>query len=300
MTDVSNLDNLAAAISSASGSAKIKAYAVAQAAATQAQEAELQEKIAALDVRLDALEATAPSTYLLNEDFDSLQIPSIWQPVHQGGSDTSSSFSSAENQVYRQSQLTVANSILTITATTADGTDVQGNLRNYTSGMIQSGGVTWPSLVPAGFTFTYGLIEMRAKMPTGAGLWPALWLCNAEPTEYCSHEIDCLEWLGSQPTLAQYNYHYNGSVVSSGAYTHSESLSNAFHVYAVEWRPTYIRWLFDGVEKQRFTSSTQISDRPHYIICNLTVTGATGWGGPPDGNTVFPQSFLVDYIRVSP
>jgi beta-glucanase (GH16 family) len=170
----------------------------------------------------------------------------------------------------------------------------------YTSGRINTRGL---------FSRNGGRFEARIQLPTGRGIWPAFWLLGADvatvgwPT--CG-EIDVMEFRGQEPATIHGSLH--GPGYSGGAaLTRSFSLSrggfpDGFHVFAVEWEPTRIRYLVDGVVYQTLTPSSLPSgrrwvfDHPFTILLNVAVGG--NYVGPPDGTTTFPQTMLVDYVRV--
>ncbi|MBA2706604.1 MAG: glycoside hydrolase family 16 protein [Gemmatimonadaceae bacterium] len=244
-------------------------------------------------------------TYKLSENFDTFYA-SRWEKNWHWDGDAY--HTTNEAQAYRDANVAISNGVLSLTAKREATTDFQGRAVPYTSGMIQSGGKSWDSststyVTPPQelFTYTYGLLEARMKMPRGAGLWTALWLCDAlSVNTKCYREIDILEWLGREPNVAHFNYHWwdlNQHVGSS--WTTPVSFGDDFHVYGLDWRAGKLVWYVDGVERWRYEGSG-VPSTPHYIIANLTVGSAASWGGAPDASTVFPQSLLIDYIQISP
>jgi len=176
------------------------------------------------------------------------------------------------------------------------------------------------------FAQKYGKVEIRAKLPTGQGVWPALWMLplkDAYGAWASSGEIDILEARGQEPHKVLGTLHY-GSRWPHNAHTSRElTLPNGgtiadFHVYALEWEPGEIRWAVDGHEyaRQSFwwsTSKTDGSqgakpagetdlnpwpapfDQPFYLIMNVAVGGQ--FLGNPDKTTEFPTEMRVDYVR---
>lgn len=155
--------------------------------------------------------------------------------------------------------------------------------------------------------FLYGKFEARMKMPIGKGMWPAFWLM---PTDKGSQwpstgEIDIMETIGSDPTNSHATIHYGYSVQQHqwkgdpvavpGGY------SSDFHVYSCEWEPGKITFYLDG---KLFSTRTSQECQPwpfdegnkFYVILNLAVGG--DWPGSPDGSTVFPSEFVIDYVRI--
>jgi beta-glucanase (GH16 family) len=152
----------------------------------------------------------------------------------------------------------------------------------------------------------YGRVEMRAKLPRGAGLWPALWMLGGSAEEWpAGGEIDIMEWIGATPSTVYGTAHgpgYSGDA-GIGAETTLGPADDGFHVFAMEKRAGDIRWFVDGDEYFRMTPESipagteWVFDRPFYLLLNLAVGGT--WPGAPSESTVFPQQLIVDWIRVS-
>lgn len=203
-----------------------------------------------------------------------------------------------ELQWYKTENTTVADGFLTITSR-----EEQAGGKNYTSSRIRT--------INKG-DWTYGRFEIRAKMPIGKGLWPAIWMLPTDPSIYgtwaASGEIDIMEYLGDKPNEVLGTIHYGGSwpnnQFSSRTYTLSSGLFSAdFHVFAVEWEEGVIRWYVDDVlyATQTDWSSTNGDfpapfDVDFHLILNMAVGG--NLPGNPDASTFFPQSMVVDYVRV--
>lgn len=163
--------------------------------------------------------------------------------------------------------------------------------------------------------FLYGKIVIRAKVPEGQGLWPALWMMPTEEEKYgqwpkCG-EIDIMETLGHQTEIAYGTLHYgepHGE--QQGTYTlEGTTFAEDFHEYSVEWEPGEFRWYIDGnlyhTVNDWFTAVQGEDDKPYpapfdqtfYIQMNLAVGGT--WPGNPDDTTDFDNAeFLIDYVRV--
>ena len=147
------------------------------------------------------------------------------------------------------------------------------------------------------FKFVHGYAEMRAKVPSGSGMWPAFWLLNGyyvgpQP------ELDIMELQGELADTIHHSYHYyneSGELVSSNeTFTATGTdFSADFHTYAVEWDPDYIKWYVDG-QVTRVLNSGVISSQLMYLIVNLAVGGT--FVGPVQ--TTFPKQYEIDYIRV--
>ena len=167
------------------------------------------------------------------------------------------------------------------------------------------------------FSFTYGRVESRIKVPSGTGLWPAFWMLGDDiytkgwPE---SGEIDVMETIGSLPKELNGTVHapqgaWSGSADVDGTewtrgeiYTHATSLSDAFHVYAAEWKPDAIDFSIDGkvyftINKSQMPAGGRWTfDHPNHLLLNLAVGGE--WPGAPTGATPFPSTMLVDWVRV--
>ena len=186
--------------------------------------------------------------------------------------------------------------IIEARAETYTGTD--GITRNWTSGRFQSGGK---------FNQAYGRMEALIKIPYGQGIWPAFWMLgnNIGGGWPACGEIDIMENVGFEPNTVHGTLHgpgYSGAGGIGFGYNTGSALTNAYHLYAVEWEPNIVRWYIDNTLYEERTpadlpgGTTWVYDHPFFIIFNLAVGGA--WPGSPDGTTVFPQQMLVDYVRV--
>ncbi|MDA0684224.1 MAG: glycoside hydrolase family 16 protein [Bacteroidetes bacterium] len=195
----------------------------------------------------------------------------------------------------------VENGHLVIEAHEERFTDVEGT-RDYTSArMTTRGRGDW----------TYGRFEIRARLPKGQGIWPAIWMMPTA-SEYggwaASGEIDIMEIIGSQPDLLHGTLHFGGTHPnnqSSGASYQlpAGSLSSDFHTYAVEWQEGEIRWYIDDVLYSTKTEWNSANgpypapfDKDFFIILNVAVGG--NWPGSPNASTLFPQRMEVDFVRV--
>jgi beta-glucanase (GH16 family) len=201
-----------------------------------------------------------------------------------------------ELELYRPEDVIVSNGTLKLRAEKRDITASNGKIYHYTSGMVSTG-PTASNPNHSRFSFQYGYMEMRAKIPAGQGMWPAFW---ALPTDRSwPPEIDVFEILGNAPQVINMHYHYvmaNGGNGDSGGEWTGPDFSADWHTYAVDWEPHAIIWYVDGIERRRYTSAANIVSKPMYLIANLAVGG--DWPGPPDTTTPFPSDFEINYIRV--
>ena len=157
--------------------------------------------------------------------------------------------------------------------------------------------------------WTYGRIEVRAKLPRGRGTWPAIWMLPAEARyggwPRCG-EIDIMEHVGYNPLKVfgtvhteAYNHMYG---TQQGDSILVADAADAFHVYAIEWRPDGIEFLVDGEVYHHFPRYSEDPaawpfDQPFYLILNLAVGG--NWGGRHGVSPhIWPQQLQVDYVRV--
>jgi beta-glucanase (GH16 family) len=168
----------------------------------------------------------------------------------------------------------------------------------YTSARIKTQGK---------FTQRYGRFEARMRIPRGQGLWPAFWMLGDNIGSVGwpnSGEIDIMENIGREPNRVHGSLHgpgYSGGSPLTGSYTIGGAFADAFHTFAVDWGPTFVTCYVDGVAYQTKTSSQTngnpwVFDHPFFIILNVAVGGT--WPGSPDASTVFPQTMLIDYVRV--
>ncbi len=169
---------------------------------------------------------------------------------------------------------------------------------------------TSASLITLGeASWTYGRIEVKAKIPTGRGLWPAIWTLGTDRRQTgwpACGELDIMENVGFDPDTIHANIHtkkYNHvKRTNKGAKIKPFRPYDAFHVYALDWFPDRIDFYFD--KEKYFTYENEKSgeeawpfDKPQYLILNIAVGGS--WGGQKGvDDSVFPQRMLVDYVRV--
>jgi len=168
----------------------------------------------------------------------------------------------------------------------------------YTSGRINSAG----KLEQA-----YGRFEARIQLPWGQGLWPAFWLLGNNIDEVswpqCG-EIDIMEYRGQNPTVLLGSVHgpgYSaGESVGKEYNLENDRFDTGFHIFGIEWGPEYINYYVDDVLYNQITpddvTGEWVFDHPFFIIMNLAVGG--NFVGSPNADTVFPQTMLVDYVRV--
>jgi beta-glucanase (GH16 family) len=155
----------------------------------------------------------------------------------------------------------------------------------------------------------HGRFEIRAKVPDGIGTWPAFWAVGEDYPEVGwpeSGELDVMEVIGADITNLIGTVHFPNDegehVFLQSSTDVAEPLSEDFHVYAMEWDDHAIAWSLDGREYGRITrgevedAGDWVVDDEFYLVLNLAIGGVLG--GPVGLDTVFPQQFVVDYVRV--
>ena len=159
------------------------------------------------------------------------------------------------------------------------------------------------------FDFKYGRVETRMRVPEGVGVWPAFWMLGSDIDEVgwpACGEIDIMEFVGKEPSMVYGTLHgpgYSGAGGISRSVSLRSNISNDFHTFAVEWHEGGIRWLLDGKlfsklsKKDLPGGSKWAFDHPYFLIINFAVGGK--WPGSPNQSTIFPQSMLIDYVRVT-
>jgi len=178
--------------------------------------------------------------------------------------------------------------------------------RDYTSSRLKTQG---------SFDFRYGRLDVRAKLPEGQGIWPAIWMLGSSFTQIgwpFSGEIDVMEMIGGsdREDTVYGTAHWNQGgverpyqpVMFGGSYSlnNGETFSDDFHTFSVQWDADEIAWLVDDV---RFhVMSLDDSDNlaafqeKFFIILNVAVGG--NWPGAPDDSTQFPQRMEIDFLRL--
>ncbi|MBT6164152.1 MAG: glycoside hydrolase family 16 protein [Crocinitomicaceae bacterium] len=198
-----------------------------------------------------------------------------------------------QNYTNSSSNSSVSNGALTITARQ------EGS--SYSSARLKTQGLQ---------DFQFGRIDIRAKLPEGQGIWPAIWMLGINISDggwpQCG-EIDIMEMVGHEASTAhgtahwgsEWNFHqYSGSSITL---PNGEHFSEEFHLFSVDWQEDQITWYMDN---QEFYSigANQMNGQPYpfnasfFFIMNVAVGG--DWPGYPDATTTFPQEMIVDCVRV--
>lgn len=207
-------------------------------------------------------------------------------------------FGNDELQYYTENRLenvNVSNGSLNITALKESY-----GVSNYTSAKLISKN-----------SYLYGKFEIRAKLPSGKGTWPAIWMLptNSEYGNWPnSGEIDIMEHVGSDPGLIHGSIHTTLNNFKAGTeITSSTTVSDcttAYHTYGLEWTPEYINISVDGsvyftLNRNSYNYEDSYKnwpfDKEFQLILNTAIGG--NWGGEVD-NLIFPQTMSIDYIKI--
>jgi beta-glucanase (GH16 family) len=194
---------------------------------------------------------------------------------------------------HRKENVRVENGLLDITARN-DSLTIGGVMHRISSARIKT---------QDRHTWTYGRIEVRAKIPSSLGTWPAIWTLGSNITTVdwpACGEIDIMEHVGFMPDTLHFNEHSKST--DKGTRIYYPSPEKAFHIYAIEWFPDRIDWYFDDKKVYTFHNDHSGSgawpyDQPQFIILNLAFGG--DWGGAKGVDIrTLPQHFFIDYVRV--
>ena len=234
-----------------------------------------------------------------SEEFDGDELnESNWTILIGDGCPDLCGWGNSELQYYRSENITVSNGLLTITAKK----EASGN-RDFTSSRIKT---------DAKVMINYGRIDVRARLPKGKGIWPAIWMLGQTRDSVgwpsCG-EIDIMELRGSTPNKVGGTLHYQNSDnhhQNSGAQSYileSGDFSDDFHVFSLAWDENQMIWYVDDIPFNKVIlkdlNTTEEANpflKDFYFLLNLAVGGH--YDGNPDETTVFPQTMEVDYIRV--
>lgn len=154
--------------------------------------------------------------------------------------------------------------------------------------------------------FKYGTVEVKAKLPVGKGVWPAVWMLGHDVDEIswpnCG-EIDIMEYVGRTPGKIHTTLHTNDShgISKNTRITAVENAEEGFHLYKINWTQSQIQFSIDNEIVYTFSPEEKSMavwpfNKPFYLIINVAVGGY--FGGFEVDNEIFPQEFLIDYIKV--
>jgi len=255
----------------------------------------------------DTQTVTTLNQLVMQDEFDVSGVPNsaLWGYDIGTGSN---GWGNNELQYYtsRPENVTVQNGNLVITARKES---FQGSA--YTSARL---------LTKGKFEQAYGRFEARMQLPWGQGIWPAFWMLGADIDTNPwpgAGEIDIMEFRGQNPTIMLGTVHgpgyAGGQSISKSYELKNDRFDTGFHVFGIEWGPEYINFYVDDVLYNQITPADLpvlnppdplnpkakvdwVFNKPFYILINVAVGGS--FVGSPNDETVFPQTMLVDYVRV--
>lgn len=154
--------------------------------------------------------------------------------------------------------------------------------------------------------FQYGTVEVKAKLPKGLGVWPAIWMLGHDIEENywpnCG-EIDIMEYVGRMPGKIHTTLHTKDSygVSKNTKISLFDNIEDGFHIYKMQWDENQIQFFIDDENVYTFAPEKKTAeiwpfDKPFYLILNLAVGGY--FGGFEVDDSIFPQEFIIDYIKV--
>lgn len=253
-----------------------------------------------LDSQANSLPQPKAEQLVWGDEFNKNGIPDTSKWIFQTGDGCPRicGWGNNELQYYTDSQAgnaIVENGHLIIEATN----ESTGNSKYSSAKLVTKGKADW----------TYGTVEVRAKLPTGTGTWPAIWMMPVE-NNYGgwprSGEIDIMEHVGYRPDSVFGTVHteaFNHIVgTQDGGAIKRPAIAADFHVFKMEWNADAIHWYMDGERYHTFENRHKSYkewpfDKPFYLILNLAVGG--DWGGKHGvDDSIWPQSMVVDYVRV--
>jgi beta-glucanase (GH16 family) len=181
---------------------------------------------------------------------------------------------------------------LRVRAIREDWTDPYGNTGTWTAGRLET---------QAKFSFTYGTVKARIKVPAGRGLWPSFWTVAATKLGWPgTGEIDVMELLGHEPDVYYCSVHgADGSgahVPKTIAYRSPGSLAADFHVYEARWVPGQVDFYVDGERCGTISTVGLQAFSPQQVLVGMAVGGP--WPGSPDATTPSSADMLVDWVQV--
>lgn len=204
-----------------------------------------------------------------------------------------------ELEYYQRENAWVENNHLVIEAREEQASDQYGSY-DYTSARMKTQG---------GYNKQYGRVDVRARLPEGQGIWPAIWSLGSDIGSAgwpdCG-EIDIMELVGNDPSTVHGTIHgpgYSGGNSIGGSYSNG-SFADSYHVFQLTWYPDAIKFFVDGnhyftitlYDVENAGNEWVFDDGPFFFLMNVAVGGE--WPGAPDASTQFPQRMDVDYIRV--
>jgi beta-glucanase (GH16 family) len=233
---------------------------------------------------------------ILSDEFNGSQLDQgIWNSQYYYGQTNDGN---NEQQYYTPDSLTFSNGQLHLNATynpingarpipTSTGYQYKTETFPYRSGLISSHDKR---------AFTYGYMEIQARVPAGQALWPAFWMLPQ--TKQWPPEISIMEVLGKEPNSVYMTSHYYDA---SQPKNHGQidkkysgvDFSQGLHTFAAKWEPERLTWYIDGIEQFQVTT---LPHQPMYLLANLAV--GSQFAGYANSTTPLKSSFDIEYIRV--
>jgi beta-glucanase (GH16 family) len=233
---------------------------------------------------------TSVNSILFTDDFENTFLDlNHWNYELGDGCPELCGWGNNEFQIYTKENVFIRDENLVIKATK------QGN--KYYSGRITT---------KDKIEFQYGTVEVKAKLPTGSGVWPAIWMLGHDIDDIfwplCG-EIDIMEYVGKTPGKIHTTLHTKDSFGQSinTKVTTIENIEDGFHIYKMNWDKNKIQFSVDDTIVYTFSPANKNKinwpfDKPFYLILNLAIGGE--FGGFEVDDNIFPQEFIVDYIKV--
>ncbi|NNM23468.1 MAG: glycoside hydrolase family 16 protein [Flavobacteriaceae bacterium] len=195
-----------------------------------------------------------------------------------------------ERQIYAQKNVSLRDGNLVISATKVGE-------------VYESGKITTKKKIE----FQYGTVEVRAKLPEGKGVWPAIWMLGNDidtNTWPGCGEIDIMEYVGKEPGVIHTSLHTAssfGNTINTKRHE-MEGVESDFHIYKTDWNKDSIKFYIDDALVYEYSPSAKDDrtwpyDKPFYLILNVAIGG--NFGGPEVDDSIFPTEFLIDYIKIS-
>jgi len=235
-------------------------------------------------------ETEKKSSLIFEETFNGASInTSIWSYDLGNGCPNLCGWGNHERQLYNKESVIVKEGELTLKASKQDSL--------YYSGKIHT---------KDNFQFQYGTVEARAKLPKGHGLWPAIWMLGTDIGSVgwpACGEIDIMEYVGRKPSVIYTSMHTPSSFgeTINSKQTSIQNIEEGYHIYKMHWTKDAITFYIDAKEVYKYApmdknEKTWPYDKPFYLILNMAIGG--DFGGPDVDDTIFPQDFKIDYIKV--
>lgn len=243
-----------------------------------------------LSLLLFCIGCTEEPSIIFEENFEGISLnQEFWNYDLGDGCPKLCGWGNNEEQIYTKKNVILRDGYLVITATRNDS-------------LYESGRITTKGKVE----FEYGMIEVRAKLATGNGLWPAIWMLGGDIDKkewpLCG-EIDIMEYIGKEPHTIYTSLHTFDSFGNNAnsKKTTIENIEEGFHVYKADWNAERISFYIDDVLVYSFDPVEKNEknwpfNKPFYLLLNLAIGG--DFGGPEVDNTIFPKEFIIDYIKI--